>query len=528
MYQFYPYHLVLLFSFSLVLYLTVKTGGQVQTRNAGLLLGILFLVLVWIAVQGMELAASDLRTKLFWANLHYIPIIGTPTLFLLLSLSHTGRFRLVKSRLFTGLLAAAALGLNLLVWTNDYHFLFRREVFLDTSWIIPFAGKAYGPLFWPFAIYNIFIALFGLGVLFLHLVKALQSRDTRVYAWQTLLLILCLLLPFVSTAANISGLLPVPIDLTPAVFSLSAVLLMVGIFHFNLFNVVPIAHSLILQTLRTGIIIVDTSGRIADINTLGARLLGASREALLDVPVSEAFSTQAKLRDFYFSRSSFMQELPVRRGERIEYYEVTQTPLNRTRKLQVGWLIMAYDITDRRRVEQKARHMALHDLLTGLPNRVAFMELASQELLKSRRSRLRAGIGFIDIDNFKQINDRFGHEFGDHVLVETARRLKANLRNSDIIARIGGDEFAVIIADAADPSLFAGVLDKIFEVFRFPVVSGDKQVPLEVSIGLSMYPDHGNTVQELLNRADEAMYHAKRMGKNRYVVCGDGEEQLSP
>jgi diguanylate cyclase (GGDEF)-like protein len=166
--------------------------------------------------------------------------------------------------------------------------------------------------------------------------------------------------------------------------------------------------------------------------------------------------------------------------------------------------------------EEKIRYLAHYDGLTSLPNRFLFKEFLDLALRNARRHRKKFAVFFLDLDKFKDINDTFGHEAGDHVLKETAQRLRGCLRQTDKIARMGGDEFYILIEDLNDGQYAADVARKLLEEASRPLYIGDQQRQLSVSIGIGIYPDDGKNGQTLLKNADSAMYRAKHLGKNGY------------
>lgn len=170
------------------------------------------------------------------------------------------------------------------------------------------------------------------------------------------------------------------------------------------------------------------------------------------------------------------------------------------------------DITGRKELEEHILYQATHDFLTGLPNRFLFEDRLSQVLARSRRLGEKAALLFMDLDNFKKINDTYGHATGDRILEEVASIFSSSVREMDTVCRLGGDEFTVIlpsVADAADALSAAG---RILEAFNKPLESVDGGVKLGLSIGIALFPDHGSSVEELLKSADEAMYRAKGLG----------------
>ena len=174
------------------------------------------------------------------------------------------------------------------------------------------------------------------------------------------------------------------------------------------------------------------------------------------------------------------------------------------------------DITGRKRLQEEMRHMAQHDALTGLPNRRLFREVAAVELAQAHRHGTKLAIFFLDLDRFKEINDTFGHEVGDQLLREAASRLTSVVRTSDTVARIGGDEFNLIISDIKQAEYASEVAVKILKEIRKPFTVNAQELNISTSIGISVFPDDGAQIDGLLSYADIAMYYAKDHGRNRF------------
>jgi diguanylate cyclase (GGDEF)-like protein len=170
----------------------------------------------------------------------------------------------------------------------------------------------------------------------------------------------------------------------------------------------------------------------------------------------------------------------------------------------------------RKRAEQDLLFIATHDALTGLPNRGMFHERLNHALARARRHDTKLSICFIDLDRFKNINDTLGHEAGDRLLQEMGRRLGSCLRETDTVARQGGDEFIVLLEELSDPQQSAKIAAKILSVVATPVLLNTREYQLTASIGISTYPDDGQDGAALLKNADSAMYRAKELGKNNF------------
>ena len=176
------------------------------------------------------------------------------------------------------------------------------------------------------------------------------------------------------------------------------------------------------------------------------------------------------------------------------------------------------DITERRQAEEKIRHMAYHDSLTGLSNRKLFSDRLRIVIAQAQRNQKKVGIAMLDLDNFKGVNDTLGHDVGDLLLKEAAERLSAALRKGDTIARFGGDEFALILPEMSVRENAIQVAKKIVDIFCNPFLLDTHKLVVTASIGIAVYPDDGKDEEMLLKNADIAMYQAKQGGRARYQL----------
>ncbi len=183
----------------------------------------------------------------------------------------------------------------------------------------------------------------------------------------------------------------------------------------------------------------------------------------------------------------------------------------------VGGIIMnTRDVTDRRAIEDRIQHLAFHDALTGLPNRLLIQDRISQAISRAQRTAQKFAVMFIDIDNFKNINDTLGHDAGDDLLRGVAERLTESVRGHDTIARQGGDEFIVLLDELEGHRGATRVAQKILDALRAPFKVAGLDQHVSGSIGLALYPDDGRDAATLLKNADTAMFHGKSLGKNTY------------
>ncbi len=203
-------------------------------------------------------------------------------------------------------------------------------------------------------------------------------------------------------------------------------------------------------------------------------------------------------------------------GER-RAVEVTAT--NLCHDPSVGGMVLNMrGITERKALEVQMRHQAFHDSLTGLANRAMFVDRVVHALAASERHGRPVAVFFLDLDEFKEVNDSLGHTAGDELLVETARRLRERLRPSDTVARLGGDEFAILVEDVGEPQTLTAVAEGVLEGLRVPLCLGGREFVIEASIGIALSGEDSRDVDELLQNADTAMYAVKARGKSGYVT----------
>jgi len=197
----------------------------------------------------------------------------------------------------------------------------------------------------------------------------------------------------------------------------------------------------------------------------------------------------------------------------------TKLPIRDESGKVIGLVGITRDINEIRETEVALQHLATHDSLTDLPNRFLAVDRLSQLLARAKRSDTAFAVLFMDIDRFKDINDSRGHEFGDHLLRVVAQRLRKSVRQSDTVARIGGDEFVILLEAVHQVREADAVALKVKSILARSFSVARHRVNVTVSIGISFYPQNGGDADALLRAADYAMYLAKREGGNRHLIC---------
>jgi diguanylate cyclase (GGDEF)-like protein/PAS domain S-box-containing protein len=213
-------------------------------------------------------------------------------------------------------------------------------------------------------------------------------------------------------------------------------------------------------------------------------------------------------------------ELVRDNGKDLQYLKVTYRPHRTEEGKVLGVYVLKQDITDSKKYQMALQHDLLTDGLTGLRNRAAYLEALYGGIARARRVGKPIAVMFLDVDKFKRINDTYGHEAGDKVLIEFGVRLGSCLRETDTVARLGGDEFTILLEKLSEEADARKVAEKILQAMQAPFEIGSGVVPVSTSIGIVVSEGHDATAEDLMQRADAAMYQSKRAGRNRITIHG--------
>lgn len=290
----------------------------------------------------------------------------------------------------------------------------------------------------------------------------------------------------------------------------------------------------VIESSLEGIMVTDGQARIEFVNPAFTQLTGYTAEEVIGHK-PDILSSGRHDAEFYTRMWQALEHHGYWRGEIWNrrktgelYLELlTVTAITDDEGKTTHYAGLFTDITQNRKNEEQIRQLAYYDPLTKVPNRRLLEDRLEHAIRHAHRTEMRLAVMFMDLDRFKQVNDSLGHSAGDELLLQFADRVKECLREDDTLARLGGDEFIVLLPEMERLSDVLKVAERLVAINQAPYLIQDHRITLGSSIGISLYPDDGQTVQELIHGADVAMYQAKQDGRNRYYLFNPGARQIA-
>lgn len=280
----------------------------------------------------------------------------------------------------------------------------------------------------------------------------------------------------------------------------------------------------VLENTNDGVLFVNEIGHIILVNSSISAMTGYAKEELIGKPIE--FLVPHRFKTHKQQRKNYQKEHVSRHmGPGLDLYmlckdnkelpvEIGLTPVDTGEQTFVAATLQ--DISVRKKADAKIQHQAYFDYLTDLPNRLLCLDRLSQLLADAKRNNKLVAILFLDLDDFKKINDTLGHEIGDKILIEASHRLKHIMRESDTVGRLGGDEFIVLVGDLEHADDVRPVAEHIVSRFRDSFKIDERELIMSISVGIALFPLDGKNKSTLLRNADSAMYHSKASGRNTY------------
>ncbi|NLE10618.1 MAG: EAL domain-containing protein [Actinobacteria bacterium] len=470
------------------------------------------LAMLWALGGVGELTAEGLQAKLLWANIQYVSIAFFPVAWLALALDYTRRRAwLTRGRVLA--LCLIPFATQVMVWTNGSHHLMRATVWLDTSGSYPVVGRTFGPWFWLHCAYS--YTLMGIA---LAIIAAALVTSPYFYRRQPLALLVGSLIPLGTNIAFVFFPDTAPaFDYTPVAATLGGTIIAWGIFQLRVFSLVPVARHTLVENMPDGVLVLDKNDRVIDLNRSAQALIDRPASYILSRPISASWDAWGQVVAPQ-SAGAGQADLRLGSGGGQRHYEVKWSPLIRHGRA-VGRVVVLGDVTERVLMEENLRQQTLTDGLTGLPNRALFMARLEDAIRLARRHKDGVfAVMVLDLDWFKHVNDSIGHLAGDALLRSVAAKLKRCVREVDTVARMGGDEFMILLNSITSARDVLPILDRIQEELRSPVYFRQQEMTAACSVGVVMWNPSYDDPESLLRAADTAMYQAKDGGRGCHRI----------
>jgi len=535
-------------SFQLALYVGLRSHGS---RTAVLMASTMAATAWWAGGNAVEDLVDGLAAKLVFANLEYLAIASLPVLWFALGWSLYREERTGKPGRLSPVFWIVPAITGFLVWTDPVLGLVRRGFRLEEAYGFTSIVKVFGPWFWVHSAYSYLLVAAGTVLLILA-----QAVGWGIRRAQHVILIVGSVLPALVNVLYLSRIIPSgSVDPTPLAFSITGVMLVFNLTRLRFLSLVTAARSTAIEQLRDPVLVLDRNGRLAYANyaatsafSLGVTDIGRllSEIETRCAGLAEACSSprDPSRREPLLSHGEHRYEVrtgTILRGERligsvVTLFDVTgrisaeeelrqvnllleQRIALRTRALQQSNAKLTEELEQRRRAERQLAHDVLHDPLTGLPNRSMASSRIEQLLQRMRRDRTQScGVLFMGFDGFKAINDTWGHAAGDSFLTQMAGRLTSSVRSVDLCARVGGDEFMVVLDGSEGSSSFDQVAERIADRLCIPLPLGGGTVVPSVSTGIAVATQSYKDPESLIHDAEIAMERAKARGRSQRVT----------
>lgn len=469
-------------------------------------------VLIGIYLFGylLELNSSTMEQMLFWGHVQYFGLPFYPSTWLVLAIhanskEHTHiKYWQLSCILFIPFLAF------LVRQTNSFHHLFysSAEIFVSQGNKMLLLHK--GPLYISYIIY--LGILLVLSVFLFTRASLINRRTAKV----NFLMIAASIIPFIGLLLIIVNPKGSYLDFTALLLPISVALIALALFRFDFLNIKGLARDAIFEQSQDVMILLDKKLRIRDFNVQAQNLFTELSPSAFNQPIEKVLNGYpAVIKTIHTDEQHILRKMIS--GQDL-YFESRRLSIQNNQGDLVGHLISLMNITEKRQAQENLNRLASTDGLTGLFNRTHFMMLADMSFAQAQRTKQNHTIGVMDLDHFKEINDTYGHAAGDMVLENIGQLLRESFRNADISGRLGGDEFIVLLTgvDIRQASMAAERFRE--KVFESSVLYEQQTIKATISVGLADITESDDNLNDVIKRADLAVYQAKYSGRNRIVT----------
>jgi diguanylate cyclase (GGDEF)-like protein len=484
---------------------TAAWGRRKDAPEAGTFAILVAALAIYAFGYAGEIAQTTLSGATLWLHVEYLALPWIPGLWLLAAYRHKG----TQVRVFLLFIIPVITFIG--HFTNFQNLFYSGPIELlhrGPFWVLTVRR---GPLSMLDNAYLLIAFLTGAWIYMAGLRHA-----SALFRKQAFVLMMSSVLPFFGYFIFFFNLSPWGLDITPITLGLTCVLIYYGIFYCGIFDLAPLARNLIFNGIRDAVVILDTQSRLLDFNPAAQTFLPMLNKRRLGTDISVTLADFPTMLEA-LARPEDSVEFAFGPEDNPRLYEIRNWPLISAFR-QVGRAVIFADVTAQVRLREELRLRAETDPLTGIANRRRFQQALEIECLRFSRGQAPFSLLMLDLDHFKDINDRYGHPVGDLVLKNVAQLLLVTLRKTDVLARYGGEEFAVLLPETRSEGAQI-IAERIrITVCDNPIEVDEELIHTSISVGITSHANGDADPQLLLKRADLALYRAKGVGRNRVEI----------
>jgi len=492
---------------------------------------------LWAFGYAMITISKSLELKVFWLRVENIGILTVPIFWFFFTVQYAQMDKWLTRYTAVWFFVVPFLAL-VLIFSDDLMHYYYGMIRVPSDGYGPLIIEERGPWYLLAVIQAYALNLSGVAVLIWRFFNYRSIYQRQLWVLVSAVLIPLVVNVFYQFAPQIAPPFSLPYDLTPVTFTITAIMLSAGIFGLRLFDLIPIARHTVLEHIPEMVFVMDAHDRVLDANLAAQKGLGKTLDEIVGKDPLEVFHDWTQLINRYLTSNTTHVEIQIP-GDPPRTLELDISPMYNQFGALDGRVVVAHDITEHKWLEndmkyaneslqsqlaeinelrQKLEEQAIRDPLTNAYNRRYLAEYLDGAIARAERDKTPVTIVILDVDDFKQINDTYGHTCGDDVLLAMTKFLFEHTRRSDVVCRYGGEEFVILM-----PQVDLEIGHERAEAWRqdfseMPIEYEDMELCATFSAGVATYPQHGLSGEEVLKAADMALYHSKESGKNRVTI----------
>jgi diguanylate cyclase (GGDEF)-like protein/PAS domain S-box-containing protein len=531
--QWFSFATVLILNAVAALLIAVLLRRRLPTPGHNAMIWMLIGLAVWAFCYAMVTVLPTLEAKRFWLKMENIGILTVPVFWFFFTVQYTRLDKWLNK--FTGASFFIIPFVSLiLLFSEKWFHLYYSSIYPISESGGPLVIER-GPWYLIALVHSYVLNLAGMGLL---IRQFIQYRN--IYREQMMVLVGAVLIPFVTNifyqlAPGILPSLSVPVDLTPISFTVTAFLLSAGVFGMRLFDLIPIARHTVLENIPEMVVVVDAHDRVLDANKTAQKWLGKTLDEIVGEDPIKVFHGWPQLINRFLTANETHEEIQIP-GDPPRTLDLTVSAIYDRFNVLDGRIIVAHDVTERKWLENdliyanealtrqlqeikklraELEEQAIRDPLTNVYNRRYMAEFLNNSIARAERENHHVSVVMMDLDNFKQFNDTYGHKCGDVILESFANFLVEHTRRGDVICRYGGEEFVTIMPNATLEIGYERAEAWRQDFSEAATEYDGMKFSITFSAGVATFPEHGSTGDEIVQAADKALYRSKYGGRNR-------------